>query len=98
MSSNKQIIENLKTKNAIYKSDLKKIKMMKDCTDWNKVVPIARIEYMSDYHHYDGGIIIFTGTPYYITTKQITALQQFVAWKFTSVAKVIEDDKDKKSD
>ncbi len=96
MSTNVEIINNLKTKSAIYRSDLKKIRSLKDCTDWNKVVPLARIDYRSEFHHYDGGLIEFSGAPYYMTSKQILALSQFVKWKFSSVAKVVEDDKDKK--
>lgn len=86
-----EIISNLENKGIIYRSDLKRIQQMKDCSEWNSVTPLALIEYKTQFHHYDGGIVEFQGSPFYITTKQISALMKFVKWKFAKVAKVIDD-------
>ncbi len=91
MSSNKEIIENIKKKKVLLASDLKKIRQLKDVSDWNKVTPLALIDHHAKFTHFDGGIVEFQSTPAYITRKQITILGQFVKWKFPFVVKVVED-------
>ncbi len=91
MSSNKDIILNIKKKRVILLSDLKKIRHLKDVSDWNKVNPLSLIDYHAKFHHYDGGLVEFQGTPAYISKKQISILGQFVKWKFPFVVKVEEN-------
>jgi len=95
MADKKEIIQKIETKGSIDKSDLKRLQTLKDCTDWNSVKPLGLIDFHSDFHHYEGGIVEFQGNPCYITKNQISALMKFVKWKFKHSIKVIDDEKKK---
>jgi hypothetical protein len=95
MNPKKDMIDNIQKKGMIFSSNLKRLRKMTDCSDWNACTPLGLVDFVSEFHHWDGGILEFQGYAYYITKKQIAALSQFVNWKFKKVIKVVKDETSK---
>lgn len=70
---------------------LKKIPILTGCENWKSVEVIGWVDHPMKLTHYKGGLVRLNGKIYFVTDKMISALTQFVKWKFTQRIEVTKD-------
>ncbi|OHD08491.1 MAG: hypothetical protein A2086_05290 [Spirochaetes bacterium GWD1_27_9] len=77
--------------NKIKASHLQHIPKLKDCQNWQDVKFLGRVNYKFKYTNYEGGLIKYNSKIYYINSKQIQAVSNYIKWDTSNIINVIED-------
>ncbi len=76
---------------AIRASTLRKIPHLKTCPAWDEAEFMGRIFHTVNHATYDGALVKYKGTLYYINIAQVHALVKFVRWNLKKAITVIDD-------
>ena len=74
---------------TIKKSHLKKIPVLKNCTNWKDIDVIGSVDYQSKSVHYDGVMVHLNEKLYFVNRRTFNAVQEFLNVKKIPDIKVI---------
>lgn len=63
---------------AIKKTHLKKIPVLKNCTDWRDIEVLGSVDYKAKTVHYDGVMVHLHDKLYFVNRKTFNAVQEFL--------------------
>ncbi|HRX14972.1 MAG: hypothetical protein JXK07_07275 [Spirochaetes bacterium] len=72
---------------------LRKIPVLKNCDNWNKIEPIGYIDTPMKYTHYKGILVMYQDRIFFVTSKTMEALSEFVKWNIRNKIRVIPEKK-----
>jgi len=75
---------------------LYKVPVLKTCDNWGSVKEIGRIEFKGKHAIYDGGLIQYGESVYFIPNSKIEALAPYRKWVFKNRITVIKEEDHKK--
>lgn len=86
-----KLLRNAVKDGAIRELHLRKIPVLKNCDNWNNVEPLGYVDAEMKYSHYKGILVKYQDRLFFVTSKTMEALSEFIHWKITKRIRVTQD-------
>ncbi len=70
---------------------LRKIPVLKNCDNWNNIEPLGYIDAPLKYTHYKGVLVKYQDRIFFVTSKTMEALSEYIKWNIKNKIKVVQD-------
>ena len=91
-----RLLHDIEKKQSIERNSLRSISTLRNCDRWDAVKELGYLKYEGLYIHYDGLLVQYRETIYYLPRKIVDVLHPFRKWTKDPVITVIEQNKGKK--
>lgn len=84
-----RILRNSVKDGSIKEVHLKKIPQLKNCEGWKELEPLGYIDHKMKFVHYKGILVKYNDKIYFVSSKTMEALSEFVKWNVKKRINVI---------